>query len=286
MKVILATFATEGEPYDRGLPLADCLEPFCTKVKESGIDEVVAFTPRTLAATLGTRTAEYCTRKLTPRGRIYLQNYHNVGMGTWRAVILKHVVDTHEDGDIVIYHDPNWKKYPGILSGFAPRARDYATAAIAATSRNKIFAPPHCWLSATVTRNVFCRIAGPDVKPPASAPCGRCRCIVLQITPETRKFAQRFVDECYIDENLVGGDEAETSTGGWNESDPQYYHNAGEQAVFNSIVYGTGLWDVNKDDWITTLSNAGNQDQDTGAEQLISWVSRCKGWKSDATRSQ
>ena len=41
-KVILATFATEGPPYDNGLPIAqDCLEPYVKAVLKSGVDEVI-----------------------------------------------------------------------------------------------------------------------------------------------------------------------------------------------------------------------------------------------------
>lgn len=277
VKVILTAFATEGPPHDDGLPIADCLDAYGKTVKESGIDEVILFTPKTLAETLGREVADHCTRKLNPPGLRILHNYHNVGMGTWRAIILEHVVDTHSDGDIVIFHDPNWKKCPGILNVFAPNARDYATAAISVASRSKIFSPPHMHLGHTVTKDTFYRIAEPGITAPFHAPCAKARCIVLEINAETRKFVQRFVDACALDENLVGGEEASTRLGGWPISG--FIHNAGDQAVFNSLVYGTGLWDLQKDDWIIALGEMGGDD--SGTHRLLDWASRNRGWRSD-----
>lgn len=282
-KVLLACFATEGPPYDDGSAIAtECFPAYIEKVLQSGVDEVIALTPRTLPDFLcNTEDAKYCTRPLNVPDSFRLLNYHHVGMGTWRAGIINRIVEMNEDGDIVIFHDPNWKKYPGILENFAPIARHYATAAITVANRNKIFAPPHSNLIHTVTRSVFERLKDGSKVPNSldllNNPAARCRCIVLQINPETREFAKSFFDACKIDENVVGGSDASLSNGGWPRSG--FIHNAAEQAVFNALVYGRGLWDVTKDDWILQLSNIGSNDHDTGASELIRWAITHRGWR-------
>lgn len=284
-RVILTTFATEGPPHDKGLPLAElCLGPFVAKVLESGVDEVLSFTPRTLSLILGEEKARRCTRDLPPPPRIICEKYHNIGAGAWKAEILKYAVEKYSEGDIVFFHDSNWLKYPGILSGFAPRARDYALAAIACAQRTKIFAPPHLTLIHTVTRTVFERLrdsskTGFRHKALIYQPSGRARCIVLQITPETRDFVRKFAEACDVDENLQGGADATKPGGGWPV--PGFIHNAGEQAVFNALVYGLGLWDVKQDDWIHALSNIGMRNQDTGSEILFGWSAQNRSWKTE-----
>lgn len=283
MKVILVTFATEGHPHDNGLPIAQhCLEPFVKAVLNSGIDEVIALTPRLMIPILGEELTRRCTRQLPPPVKIRMQGYHDVGMGDWRSKLLKYVVDTHNDGDIVIFHDPNWKRYPGILSGFAPRARDYATAAITVANRSEIFSPPHLTLIHTVTRSVFERLRDPEKTGRRHSsliyqPAGRARCIVLRISPQTRLFVKKFSEACDINDNLLGGIEAILPNGGWSK--PGFIHNAGEQAVFNALLYGCGLWDSAQDDWLLPLKDIGLHDRDTGAEALINWATVHRGWK-------
>lgn len=281
-KVIFCTFATEGPPHDLGLPIAgECLEPFVRKVVESGVDEVVSFTPRTLIPILGSR----CLRKLNPPPKVFSENYHNVGAGAWKAEILKHVVQTRAvDGDIVMFHDSNWKKYPGILKGFAPTARDYATAAMAVASRTKIFAPPSHILMHTVTSNVFNRLRDPELiigrrpRDVMDNPAARARCIVLQVSPQTQEFVRLFSAACDVDENLQGGPEAWTKWGGWPK--PGFIHNAGEQGIFNALVYGRGFWDLQQDDWLKTeLKNIGSHDYDTGSDTLRKWAAKHRDWR-------
>jgi hypothetical protein len=275
-RIVLVCFATEGMPHDNGLPLFHCIEPFVKAVLLSGIKEVKVYTPRILRELFGEEIAERCTKSYQPPARIILQNYHNVGMGAWRAEILKYTVDTSNDGDIVIFHDPNWEKYPGILHGFAPQAKQYALAAAAISSRSGIFAPPHFNLIHTMTKFVYDRLKDPEkhnIEELLNLPAGRCRCIVITVSEQTRQFVKKFSEACSDPENLFGGSDAKTEFGGWKI--PGFIHNAAEQAVFNALVYGSGLWDPVKDPWICGLGTCGTE-PDTGTEQIISFAKHHK----------
>lgn len=287
-RVVLACFASEGPPHDTGLPLADvCFEKYTAAVLSSGVDEVMTFTPKTLAIAIGKEKAARCTREYDDA--IFCTNYHKMGLGAWRAEVLKYALSKVDDGDIVIVHDPNFTKYPGILTGFAPRAYDYATAAMAISDKSGIFLPmcsDNYTLIHTVTRSVMESIAatssfsaGGTIDEMSNLPCGRCRCMVVRASDATRRFAHAFSNAC-DDENLMSPPDRDLGGGGgWNR--PGFIHHAGDQAVCNALLYTHGYLDPNgRDKWILSkeLSNCGIEDMDSGAESLFKYIRGKNGW--------
>jgi len=263
-KVVLVCFGSEGHPYDEGTNISKCLHEYGKEALKSGIDEFLAFTPRTLQDAIGVERAKRATKVYGEDHRV-LPPYHKVGLGAWRAEILKYAVDTHSDGDVVIIHDPNYIKYPGILKHFAPNARQYALAAMEISKDSEIFSPMCMKVIHTVSRgavlNVIdkCKdavITNPDTI--ANYPSARCRSIIVKISPKTRRFVEDFSRLC-ADESILSPPDR-SRPGGWGRNG--FIHHAAEQAVFNALAYVGGYFDIVRDKWILELSNLGGESSD------------------------
>ena len=55
----------------------------------------------------------------------YNPGYHKVGLGAWRAVLITQILKEIPTGDIVFFHDANYKKPPAILNILSRNVKDY-----------------------------------------------------------------------------------------------------------------------------------------------------------------
>jgi hypothetical protein len=281
MKITVATFGSEGEPHDRGMNITPCFEKFKQACLNSGIDEVHCYTPRTLHDILDPNVATNATRCYPEKNKIVCDQYHKVGLGAWRAEILNYEVNKADDGDIVMFHDPHYLKYPGILT-FAQQARDYALNASLISKESGIFSPPHSTLRSNISFEGLSFISSlpgggkiPDLKSLQDWPVCKCRCIVITVSEKTRAFCKNFAETCKLEKALIPLDSSDPN-GGWKGPGAKFYHHAGEQAVFNALALTHGYLKVHgSDSWFFDMKNAA-PNSDTGALMLSNYAARKK----------
>jgi hypothetical protein len=198
-KVTLLTFYTEGPPLDHGLPLAHVNRVFEDFVAPH-VDEYLAFTPRQLAS-LGPEAAASCadhTQWLAehPRrhelGR-YNQGWARVGFQRWKSLIIRHVLerDDLQPGDLVLYHDVNWMRYPQYLVGI-PEWRRLCSAILDALGCD-VFAPAGLHMYRDVKASLIRRYLPDADKFQWGVWTGL---VVLRKSPQSLAFAREWAEMC------------------------------------------------------------------------------------------
>lgn len=120
MRFIVLTFATEGPPHDHGVNLVEVEQGFRRHVAQHA-DVYLTFTPRRLTAEAP--EAAVACRDYSPwlerhPGKGQLRNFNPVwaraGFLMWKPHLLELVVGSKDiaEGDVVLYHDVNFHKYP------------------------------------------------------------------------------------------------------------------------------------------------------------------------------
>ena len=119
-RFIVVTFYSEGSPWDAGLSLVDEERHFRAAV-EPYVDEVRSFCPRSMAAQW--EGAEVYCRDYSEwierhplRYQLRRRNpaWEKMGFMAWKPFLLSALLhdDTILPGDVIFYHDVNFKKYP------------------------------------------------------------------------------------------------------------------------------------------------------------------------------
>lgn len=119
-RFIVVTFYSEGPPWDAGLSLVDEERQFRAAV-EPYVDEVRSFCPRSISA-LWQGADVYCRdysewlERHPLRYQLKRRNpgWEKMGFMAWKPFLLSALL--HDDailpGDVILYHDVNFKKYP------------------------------------------------------------------------------------------------------------------------------------------------------------------------------
>lgn len=119
--VHLVLFATEGPPFDRGIPLLNGAQVLKSKA-EPHFTTVTLFTPRILSR----RNADWVKtlEDIGPAIRSdsmyspdmpWNEDWARIGNLLWKPRLLSELSRDHLEGDIVMYHDVNLEKYPEYL---------------------------------------------------------------------------------------------------------------------------------------------------------------------------
>ena len=119
-RFIVVTFYSEGSPWDAGISLVDEERQFRAAV-EPYVDEVRSYCPRTLSA-LWPGSEKYHrdytewleSHLLRGELRHYHPNWARLGFQGWKPFLLQSVLndDSILTGDVIFYHDVNFRKYP------------------------------------------------------------------------------------------------------------------------------------------------------------------------------
>lgn len=122
-KFVITTFATEGPPYDAGADLRGIEREF-REIVECYADQYLTFTPRSLVSNdpaFHAYTRDY-TAWLEQHPDRHELGVHNIGWAKvgfqmWKPFLLQHVLlaDEINEGDVVLYHDINFHKYPSYV---------------------------------------------------------------------------------------------------------------------------------------------------------------------------
>lgn len=246
-RIHVASFASEGLPYDDGLPLGrQVLDDWGRLCLNGGATSFAGYTPRDLS---GGEDAWSVTRYSDDHA---MGMYHRVGLGAWRAVILNKTIKTAADGDVVVVHCANFPKYP-CMKYFASKLRPYVEAVTKFTT--DLYSPPHNHIAAYCGAEVLNHLI-PEAELreiTAHAPMGRGRLIIAQVNEKTRRFAQIF--ESVLKKNPLFLLSARGKTG---YPGGGYHHHTAEQAVFNVLAFREGLFPRDwKNSWMLPLRNAG-----------------------------
>lgn len=111
MKLHLVIFHSEGEPYDKGLAINNIST--LIDVAKNEVDNVSIYTPRILKSMgFGEYVKEYENQGLVKKN----PGMKNIGFCAWRPLIIKLELDKVSEGDVVVYRDCNYHKYPGLLN--------------------------------------------------------------------------------------------------------------------------------------------------------------------------
>ncbi len=248
----VVSFASEGAPYDQGIPLGtETLEEWGRLCLAGGATTFKGYTPRSIIAE--NPEDAWAVKFFDPAQHSMPMNagYHAVGLGGWRALILNKAMKSAKDGDIVVVHCANFHKSP-CMKIFASRLREYAETVMSFTN---FFAPPHQRVASYSGSQVLSLISDPIVRDAAAgAPMPRIRFVIVRVNDATRRFAQIFEDVVKSDPTLLSpcGKTAYPGHG--------FSHHTAEQAVFGVLAYREGLIPVKwQGTWLQDL-------QDTGLE--------------------
>lgn len=119
-RFIVVTFYTEGSPWDTGQPLVDQERHFRAAV-EPYVDEVRSYCPRSMSGLWqGAERYHLDYTEWLERHplRAELRNYNSwwakLGFQAWKPFLLQSLLhdDTIRAGDVILYHDVNFQKYP------------------------------------------------------------------------------------------------------------------------------------------------------------------------------
>ena len=241
------SFASEGPPHDEGLPLGwDMLNSWGAMCIAGGSTTFTGHTVRSLSNK--SDGDAWCVQSY-PEEHFMSSNpgYHKTGLGAWRAVILRKAMDTAKDGDIVVVHCVNFKKYPNMCY-FAENLRPYAEAVVKFTD---LYSPPHEWNAYATGAEVLALISDPEVRRiVAFAPAGLCRLIIARVNSKTRAFAKTFEETIKSDPILLSPKNKTVFPGS------AWHHEAAEQAVFNVLAYREGLFPLNwQTSWMSYMKD-------------------------------
>ncbi len=246
VRIHTVSFASEGPPYDEGLPLGrETLIEWGMMCIAGGADTYRWYTPRLL----DTEEDSWCIKRYSDEHAMPVNPcYHKVGLGAWRGVILRKTMDEAEDGDVVVVHCSNFQKVPH-MKLFAQNLRVYVETVIRFTD---LYSPPHASVARYTTKDVLELIPDPAIrKQVASAPMGQCRLIIARVTPRTRDFIRLF--EKTMKENPLL-----LSPHNKQPYDTRAFHRlTAEQSVFNVLAYREGFFPVAwPRTWIEALRHA------------------------------
>jgi hypothetical protein len=251
------SFASEGYPHDEGLPLGhNMLLDWGKMCIDGGATTYTWFTP----SMLNTDEDAWCVKRYSDEHTMKINpGYHKVGLGAWRIVILRKVMDISADGDVVLVHCANYNKYPH-MKMFAKNLRAYV---MAVTQLTDVYSPPHCVVGNYTTKDVLELI--PDVKIRSmvvSAPMGQCRLIVVKVNERTRGFIE-LLEETLKNRPLL------LSPCRKIPCYTPFSHCTAEQSVFNVLAYREGFFPVNwRGTWVDKLKDAACH-PGSGVEQVL-----------------
>jgi hypothetical protein len=119
-RFIAVTFYSEGPAWDAGLSLVDMERQFREAV-EPYVDEVRSYCPRSISA-LGQGAERYCRdysawlerHPLRHELKHFNRGWAKLGFMAWKPFLLQSLLhdETILPGDVIFYHDVNFKKYP------------------------------------------------------------------------------------------------------------------------------------------------------------------------------
>ena len=237
-KVHVVSFASEGLPHDNGLPLKECLDVFLETCKKEGqVDSVSGFTPSMIKELFPNDI--WCIKDCYKNYENYINiTYHKIGNGCWRAFLIYRCLLQLQDGDILFFHDCNYKKTPQILD-VAKNAKEYALkAASLVQNTGGIFSSPHLSNGHFIKHDLFKAILGSYDQDVAKVPGGRARSIVMIASDETRTFAKEFLELCKMYQETLMTPEPSVE----DKENKNFSHNTYEQGVFNLLAFKKGYF--------------------------------------------
>ncbi len=249
------SFASEGPPHDGGLPLGESmLNSWGGMCITGGATTFRGYTPRILRA----EGDEWSVQQFSDEHRMpHNPGYHTVGLGAWRAVILRKSLERARDGEVVVVHCVNFKRQPQIV-GFALNIRKYVNTVVSFTD---LYSPPHEEIGNWTTNDVLSLIPDSDKREVvAHAPGGICRLIIAVATPQTRDFARLFERTIKQNPFLLSPYGAVPYPG------TSFGVKKAEQSVFNVLAYREGLFPIK---W-----------RGTWIEKLLLWPNEADGLES------
>lgn len=256
----VASLASQGPPHDAGLAIGkQVLQQYGHMCINGGASEFYGYTP----TDLNTPEDSWSIKEYPAEHSMLPANpgYSSVGLGAWRAVILRKTIDLSQDGDIVVVHCSNFIKYPK-FKFFAAKLRQYVEAIVKFTD---VYAPMHFNNAMFAGSDTFDLIEDPAHRDLiAAAPMGQCRLIVMLVNPETRAFAQLFEKTVHENPQLLSP---------YNKSPYKTFpfdRQIAEQSVFNILAYREGIFPTKwKSTWIEKLQQAAHS-ADSGGEMILS----------------
>lgn len=152
-KIHFVSFSTEGPPRDRCLDMTVSRNRYDSAIRPH-VDSVKFYTVAELES--NEESAQYVRPFLDAVPSPYNPGVHLIGFLQWKPyVILRHLRDVAQDGDVVYYRDANVIKYPAILDGVAD-TRDLVDLVL---SEEDVFVPienyPELHMKQHVKRQVF-----------------------------------------------------------------------------------------------------------------------------------
>ena len=280
VKVYLYSFASEGLPNDEGLPLLETMKEFqdiC--VNEGKIDKAYYFTPKSIPEEF-----KWCIKSYDDSLFMYWNfGYHKVGLGAWRSFLLNQALNNSElnEGDIVIIHDPNYKKYSKFLN-FAKVAKDYCLQVKQMIEKEEgyLFSIMHDTYEDIFRYSRSCVISSlldekdeSYLKKFSSYPIGRCSTIVAIVNEKSKNFAKLFLETCK-DYKLLAP-HCTDNCDNKHFDNTYYHHHTAEQSVFNILAYRenaytslSNIFDKEVNSWIYSTINSRN-DENEGYFKII-----------------
>lgn len=257
------SFASEGPPHDKGLPLASSvLEEWGKLCLLGGADSYQGYTPRRIidedpedAWAVQCYGDEH--RMDENRG------YHKIGLGAWRAAIFNKAMKSAVDGDTIVVHCSNFHNYP-CMRQFASRMKDYVETVMSFTD---LYSPPHDHVAMYCASEIFDLIDDVEFREDIShAPMGRCRLIIAKVNARTRAFSQLFEDTVKKNPLLL----SPLKKTGYPRGG--FHHHTAEQGIYNILAFREGLfpreWETS---WMMPLRQAGIAPA-SGLQQVIKYA--------------
>lgn len=162
--------------------------------------------------------------------------YHKVGLGAWRVALLRKGMEKCKNGDIVVVHCSNFRKWPD-MKDFAASLRDYVTTVMQYTD---FFMPPQCRTSAFTPAEIIKLLhTQADRDQVANASMGWARLIIMRVNEKTRNFVG-MVEDMIKKNPLLLSPLGKTGYPGWRP----YSHSTVEQGVLGVLAYREGLMPI------------------------------------------
>lgn len=256
------SFGSEGPPSDEGLALGYVLLDGWGKMcLQGGADTYCSYTPRTMRGA----GHGWCVQRFSDEHAMpHNAGYHKVGLGAWRAVILRECLEKAKDEEVIVIHCVNYKKHPHIIH-FALNIRKYVKAVIKFTD---LYSPPHERIANWTTNEVLELEPDPAKRHLiATAPGGICRLIIAVANEKTRNFARVLESTIKANPLILSPFRAVPYPG------LPFSVKKAEQGVFNVLAYREGLFPLPwQGTWIEKMM--GWRDPGDGLNHLLSLDAR------------
>lgn len=224
------------------------LEIWGNMTLEGGATDYRYFTPRMF----NTPEDAWCVQRW-PEEHASGQNpyYNMVGLGAWKIVLLRKMLEASQDGEIITFHDCNFVKTSNMRL-FARNIRAYSEAVMKLTD---FFMPFHDTSGRFTSAKTFSLIPSEEMRNAvARAPIGRGRAVIIRVNSKTRDFMKM------VEETTKSNPFLLSPIGSSGYPGSIFSHHTHEQTVLSILAYREGFFPHEwRNTWVDKLREVGNQ---------------------------